>query len=833
MKIRKILELRYIYLMEPTDMTYYGYDRQLMQAVSNPRNIALIGATEREGAIGQVLTRNLLRSNYDGGVFFVNPNRKTIGKHTCYKRVTDIEAPIDLVLVATPVHTVKQVIRDCIKVGVKGAVMFSEGFAEQGIEQASHRLQLLEEARKGKLRVLGPNSVGFMNPRLGLNVSLRSELPMRGNIGFLCQSGGLGMGMLDMSATEKIGFSAFISVGMMDDLEWSDMIHFLGDNPFTKLLILHLESVQDPRRFISAAREVGYQKPIIALRGKKWNGSQTPAFRAMFRRSGVLEVENVAQLFSIAGALSKQPPSRGKRLAIVTNSGGLATLATDALRDGGGKLATFSEQTRETLHEKLPAGWNRNGIVDLQNRATPQNYALSVETLAEDKGNDGILVIYTPQAIVNATQVAGKLKTFATLKKKPLLTCFLGGKGLSAAISILNEAQIPTLPYPDTAAKIFNYLWKYADNLKTIYQTPRMTNKTVGLAEKEEVSAYINLLTHNEKTDLTRLEIEKIFTTYHLPEFQEAVIPAGPDDLHFEVQLGSYVDAQFGPLVFAGRGGALGVRQEDYAVGLPPLNTNLALRMLEQTDIFRTMVKTNLPSAVIDELEEVLVKLSHLVAEQRRIKSIRVPSLWVTPDGIYFNQAKLELYPKDVEEEDLIPLAIRPYPIEYERVWKLRDGQITQVRPIRPEDEPLLVKFHESLSNQTVYFRYFHSISFNQRIAHERLARICFIDYDQEMALVVEQADSRRIVGAGRLRKLSGTRDGEFAVILSDDYQRTGLGTRLLKMLLEVGRDENLAHLRADILPENIGMRKVSEKLGFKVHFDVDEGVLKAVYTYG
>ncbi|MEM6297269.1 MAG: GNAT family N-acetyltransferase [Bacteroidota bacterium] len=822
--------------MESTDTTYYGYDRQIMQAVSRPRNVALIGATEREGAIGQVLTRNLLRSKYEGGVFFVNPNRKNIGKHTCYKRITDIKAPIDLVLVATPVHTVRQVIRECIKAGVKGAVMFSEGFAEQGIEQASHRLQLLQEARKGNLRVLGPNSVGFMNPRRGLNASLRSELPMEGNIGFLCQSGGLGMGMLDMSATEKIGFSAFISVGMMDDLEWSDMIHFLGDNPFTKVLILHLESVQDPRRFISAAREVGYQKPIIALRGKKRGGNQTPAFQAMFRRSGVLEVENVAQLFSIAGALSKQPHSRGKRLAIVTNSGGLATLAADALREGGGKLATFSDETRQTLREQLPAGWNRNGIVDLQNRATPENYALSVETLAEDQGNDGVLVIYTPQAIVNATQVAGKLKAFAKLKNKPFLTCFLGGNGLSAATNILNEAQIPTLPYPDTAAKIFNYLWKYAANLKTIYQTPRMTDKSVGLAEKEEAAAYINLLTHKGKTNLTRLEIEKIFETYHLPKFREVLIPAGPDDLHFELQLGSYIDSQFGPLVFAGRGGALGVRQEDYAVGLPPLNTNLALRMLEQTDIFRTMVKTNLPSAVIDELEEVLVKISRLVAEQRRIKDLRIPSLWVTPDGIFFNQAKLELYEQEVEEEDLIPLAIRPYPIEYERIWKLRNGQIAQVRPIRPEDEPLLVKFHESLSNQTVYFRYFHSMSFDQRVSHERLARLCFIDYDQEMALVVERPtegeQNRGIVGAGRLRKLSGTRDAEFAVMVSDDYQRTGLGTQLLRMLLEVGRNEKLAHLRADILPENVGMRKVSEKLGFKVRFDGDEGVLKAIYTY-
>lgn len=829
--------------------TYYGYDREVMQAIFRPRSIALIGASPREGALGNTLLWNLTHCNFKGELFLVNPRHESIGERTCYKQVTDIGKNVDLALIATPAGAASEVVRDCIAAGIRGAIVFSRDFFEGDLKGTAYRLRLIEEARKSNFRLLGPNSIGFMAPNFGLNASVRTRMPMLGNVGFISQSGALGASMLDMSFREKIGFSAFISVGLLDDLDWGDLIHFLGNDPDTHTIILHMESIRNPRRFISAAREVSYRKPIIAIRSGTTNidqqitnaqgkvTSDDAVFDAMFRRSGVLRVRSIAELFSVAGVFSKQPRPKGKRLGIVTNSGGLATLAADDLLKGNGQLARLSEQTKERLNAVLREGWQQGGLIDLQNQAMPEEFEEATAALLEDPQNDGVLVVFAPQAIVNATQIAGKLKNYAKTRNKPLLTCFLGGRELAAANEILNKAQIPTLPYPDTSGRVFNYMWQYQYNQKAIYQTPRMAqDEGLGIPEQSEIELYLDELRQQYVEKLDTESIEKLFRTYQIPSFSPVPTQADLEELHFEYQIGACIDEQFGAVVYAGYGGALGDVLGDLAFGLPPLNSNLVLRMLEQTQIFRAMVKTHLRSEVIDEMEEIIVRIGRLMAEQPWVKSIHLPSVWVSPEGVAYSRAEVRLHPPEVSQADLVPLAIRPYPIEYEKYWKTRDDQQVLIRPIRPEDEPLFVKFHESLSNQSVYFRYFHSMSFNQRVSHDRLARLCFIDYEQDMALVVERRDEKSgekiILGAGRLRRISGTRDGEYAIIVRDDLQRSGLGTELLRRLLDIGRKEGLARLVADILPENQGMRRVSEKLGFKIRYEIDEGVLKAIYDY-
>jgi acetyltransferase len=291
----------------------------------------------------------------------------------------------------------------------------------------------------------------------------------------------------------------------------------------------------------------------------------------------------------------------------------------------------------------------------------------------------------------------------------------------------------------------------------------------------------------------------------------------------YELILGSSIDQQFGPVLLFGSGGQLVEIMKDYALGLPPLNATLARRLMERTQIFSAL-KGVRGRAPIDlaQLESVLVRFSLLVAEQRRIKEIDINPFVVSPTQMLALDARIVLHDQDTQ--DLPRLAIRPYPQQYSSSWKLRDGTPITIRPIRPEDEPLMVKFHGTLSEQTVHFRYFQLSTLETRTAHQRLTRICFNDYDREIALVAVRQEpatmEHQIIGVGRLIRVPGTNEGEFAIVLSDNFQRHGLGTRLLQLLVQIGKEEGLKKIFGEILPDNYGMLQVAKRVGFTARFD-------------
>ncbi|HET6371341.1 MAG TPA: GNAT family N-acetyltransferase, partial [Nitrospiria bacterium] len=301
----------------------------------------------------------------------------------------------------------------------------------------------------------------------------------------------------------------------------------------------------------------------------------------------------------------------------------------------------------------------------------------------------------------------------------------------------------------------------------------------------------------------------------------------------YELILGSSLDAQFGPVLLFGTGGQLVEVFRDRALALPPLNTTLARRMMEQTRIFAALKGVRGRKPVdLHGLEQLMVRFSRLVVEQRWIKEIDINPLVASDTQLIALDARVVLHGKEVDETRIPPLVIRPYPTRYIAPWKMRDGTPVTIRPIRPEDEPLMVRFHGSLSEQSVYFRYFQSLKLSQRVAHERLTRICFIDYDREMVLVADRKDPRSgeesIIGAIRLTKLHGTNEAEFSMLISDPFQRRGLGTEFLRRILQVGRDEGIAKIRADILPENTAMQRICERLGFRMTREVGAPQVKA-----
>lgn len=889
-----------------------------LDAIFSPKSVAVIGATEKEGSVGRTILWNLLSNPFGGTIYPINPKRPNVLGIKAYPNVKSIPEQVDLAVIVTPAGTIPSIITECVEANVKGAIIISAGFKEIGEEGAQLEQQILAEARRGKMRIIGPNCLGVMRPYTGLNATFASTLANPGNVGFISQSGALCTAVLDWSFAENVGFSAFISIGSMLDVGWGDLIHYLSDDPRTKSIVIYMESVGDARSFISAAREVAVTKPIIIIKAGKTEAAAKAAashtgalagsdevLNAAFRRCGVLRVNNISELFYMAEVLGKQPRPKGRHLTILTNAGGPGVLATDSLITGGGRLTELSDETMKAFNELLPPHWSRNNPVDILGDAGPQRYAKSLEIAANDPNSDGLLVILTPQAMTEPTQTAEQLKPYAKALGKPVLASWMGGVDVQAGTSILNQANIPTFPYPDTGAKVFNYMWRYNYNLQGLFETPSLPPKFDEKLRKRKdaVSKIIKDVHQTGRTLLTEWESKEILSLYDIQTAEtqiaatsgEAIkiaekigypvvlklnsetithktdvggvklnltneqavqnafdsiqksVTEKSDEGHFqgvtvqpmlkikgyEVILGSTDDVQFGPILLFGTGGQLVEVFKDRSLGLPPLNTTLARRMMEQTKIYQAFkgVRGERPVDV-SALEQLMVNFSFLVVEQPWIKEVDINPLLVSSENIIALDARIILHDPKIDEDHLPKPSIRPYPVQYIFDSQLKDQTPITIRPIRPEDEPQLVKFHETLSDSTVYFRYMHQITLPQRIDHERLARICFIDYDREMALVVErnskQNSEKEIIAVGRLSKLYGTNDAEFAVIISDQYQRQGLGTELLRKLIEIAKVEKIDRIVAELLPENTGMNRVMDKVGFKFQHDIEEGIVKA-----
>lgn len=738
-----------------------------------PKSVAVIGATDAPGSIGRTLLWNLLSSPFDGMVLPIHPTREHVLGVECRRTLRAIEKPVDLAIIASERSMVPLAVQDCLVMGARAIIITSAGEVP---------LEYVAAARQKKIRILGPDSLGIASPATGLNASYAAAMPKAGNVAFLSQSGALCTAVLDWGARHKVGFSAFVSTGSMADIDWGELLdHFAADTK-TRSILTYIESITDARAFLSAAREAALAKPILAL-----SPGDDPLLDAAFQRCGVLRVKRIADLFYMADVLAKQPRPAGPRLKIVTNAGAPAALAVDA----------------------LPVSVGLADPVDLGNDATPERYAKAVEEAAKDETADGLLVIFAPQVTADPVKTAENLRTQAKFLGKPVLASWMGGDLVENARQLLTEAGIPVFPFPDTAARAFHYLWMHGERQRALYETP-MADESAA-ADRAEAGQTITAARAQQRTWLEDAETARVFAAYGIRV--DAAAPAG-----FDLYLGSRVDHRFGPYLIAGLGGKLGSVIPDQALGLPPLNTTLARRMLEQTQVYQGLAAGG---ADLAELEQVLVRFSSLIAEQPWIAEVDIAPLVLGSGGVCARSARIRLHRPSFHEAALPRLAIRPYPAQYMGRWMMKSGDIALVRPIRPEDEPLMVRFHESLSDRTVYMRYLHMMKLEMRISHERLTRICFNDYDRELALVAETdvAGERRVLGVGRLQRLrQKPEEAEIAVVVADAFQGLGLGSELLRRLVDVGRQEKVKRLWADILADNSKMRRLCESMGFKMH---------------
>jgi acetyltransferase len=888
--------------------------RRDLEVFFRPRSVAVIGATDRAGHVGRSVLWNLISSPFGGTVYPVNLKKNSVLGIKAYPDVGSLPEAAELAIIVTPAETVPGIVEECAHAGVKGAVVISAGFRESGPRGLELERQVLAAARPTRMRIIGPNCLGVMCPVSGLNATFAHTVARPGTVAFVSQSGAMCTAILDWSLREQIGFSAFISAGSMLDVGWGALIDYLGDDPHTRSIVVYMESIGDARSFLSAAREVALNKPIIVIKaGRTEQAAKAAAshtgsmagsdevLEAAFRRVGVLRVNSISDIFYMTEVLANQPRPKGPKLAIVTNAGGPGVIATDALLTLGGELAELSPATVESLNKILPAHWSHNNPIDIIGDAGPERFEKAVEVVAKDPNADGLLVIMTPQGMTNPAAIAEKLTRFAKLDNKPILASWMGGDEAAQGEMVLNRAGIPTFPFPDTAVEAFHYMWKYSYNLRALYETPSLA--ATAAIEPQAAAQIIENARSAGREILTEFESKQVLEAYGIPvvdtrlastEDQAAATAreigfpvvlklnsltithktdvggvklnlasegavrdafraiqasvsekAGAQDFAgvsvqpmislegYELILGSSIDSQFGPVLLFGAGGQLVEVFQDRALALPPLNTTLARRFIEQTKIFKALKGVRGRKPVnLAALEELLVKFSRLVTEQRWIREIDINPLLASPEQLLALDARVVVYSKDTDQSQLPRLAIRPYPTRYEKRQTLEDGTEISIRPIRPEDEPLLVNFHHTLSERSVYLRYFHWMKLEQRTEHERLIRMCFIDYDRQMAFVAESHDpitsARQIVAVGRLVKSHTAEEAELAVIVSDRFQRRGIGTEVVRQLVNFARDEKLDRITATVLFENRPMQKVFQKLGFQLNQSRESESLEA-----
>jgi len=891
--------------------------RTPLTVFTNPNSVAVVGATPREGTVGYQVFTNLSQGRYKGPVYAVNPNRRSIFGVTSYPAVAAIPNKVDLAVIATPASTVPSVISDCVDAGVQGAIILSAGFKESGEAGKERERQILELARRGNLRVIGPNCLGVMSPGNGLNATFASAMARSGNVAFLSQSGAFCSAVLDWSLKENVGFSAMFSVGSMLDVGWADLIDHCGQDGRTNSIVIYMESLDDPRAFLSAAQEVARRKPIIVIKSGRSEAAARATLShtgvlagadevmdAVLRRAGVFRVNNISDIFYMAELLSKQPLPRGPRLMMLTNAGGPGVLATDALVANGGEVAELAPETLGTLNTFLPEHWSHNNPIDIIGDADANRYPRSVEVAAKDPHCDGLLVILAPQGFVNPTEVAKQLRPYAKLGK-PILASWMGGVATAEGEQILNEAGIPTFPYPDTAARAFCYMWNYSRNIQEIYETPSLpADSQEENSKRDKARKVIDSARKAGRTILTEFESKQVLAAYGIPVVDTRVARHENDavkladdigypvvlKLHsetithktdvggvclnlfdedavrtafnaikiaitekkgaehfqgvsvqpmirhggYELILGSSTDPQVGPVLMFGSGGQLVEVYRDRALALPPLNTTLARRLMEQTRVFKALQGVRGHKSVdLSLMDALLVRFSQLVVDQRWIREIDINPLIASAGQVLALDARIVLNDPATPEDQLPRTVIRPYPDQYVSQWTMKDGGPVMIRPIRPEDEPMMVEFHHGLSDYSVYMRYFTAMKLSQRVSHERLTRVCFIDYDRELALVGEMKDPatghKRIIGVGRIVKLRNSPgEAEFALIVHDSFQHLGLGTQLLRRLVDVAKAEKLVKLRGAIMPDNPDMQRIAERVGFALNYDDDEKLVMA-----
>ena len=583
-----------------------------LQPLLEPRSVGIIGASDRPGSLGQTVTRNMLEAGFHGRLFLINPNHETLFDLPCYKSVEDVPHRLDLAVICTRPERAPGIVEACGRAGVKAIVVLSSGFSESGPRGSYLERQIIEIARRYKMRVLGPNCLGLVRPSIGLNATFAHASAIKGSIGLVSQSGALCAAVLDWAKPNGVGFSAVVSLGVSADIDFGDVLDFLATDHRTESIILYIEGIRNARRFMSALRAAARVKPVLVLKAGRrpevmrailvHSGNQPgndAVFDAALRRSGVIRIYNISQLYAAATALFARLRPRGNRLAIITNGGGLGAMAADRAADLKIPLAELSDDTLGRLSAFLPESWSHGNPLDILGDADAERYRKTFQIVLESPEVDGVLVILTPQAMTDPTAVAEAIIEEEKHAEKPVVTCWLGQELVEEARQKFIAAGIPTFEAPEPAVELFSHVSSYYRNQKLLAQTPAPLSHHEP-PRVENAQLVIETALSERRNRLNEMESKAILAAFHIPIAQTVVARSVTEAMVLAEELGLPVAMKIDSPSVIDKADSGGVRLN--------LGSLAAVRTAYQEIIAE--VKKNVPDAVINgvAIEPMVIK---------------------------------------------------------------------------------------------------------------------------------------------------------------------------------------------------------------------------------
>jgi acetyltransferase len=882
-----------------------------LQNLLSPRSVALVGASPRQGSVGRAIVRNIHQTKFKGEFGLVNRQYAEIEGVAAVKSLGELPFVPELVVITAPAKAVAGLVDEAGQLGAAGVLVVSAGLGHGAGSMANAAERA---AQKYGMRLIGPNCLGIMMPGTSLNASFSAHMPCKGNLALISQSGAIAAGMVDWAAQRGVGFSGIVSIGDQLDVDIADLLDYFAMDGKTRAILLYVEAITDARKFMSAARAVARIKPVVVVKsGRMAQGATAAAthtgalagadavYDAAFRRAGILRVSDLRELFDCAETLGRVESPPGKRLAILTNGGGIGVLAVDRLVELGGIPAAIAPGTREKLDAVLPPTWSGSNPVDIVGDAGPERYAAALEVLLADPGNDAVMVMNVQTAMARADEIAATLATLLSKNRqqryrsaKPVFAVWVGAE--QKVIDLLSGAGIPNYPTGDDAVLGFMHLVRHREVVAELAQVPpAMPSEFV--PDIEAARSIVATALADGRHWLDPIEIKRLLEAYEIamvPTFaaadaEQAVAHASEllaqgatvvlkimsrDIIHKsdvggvvlnltsaeavreatahilarakilrpearisgvvvqamvvrpksrELIVGFADDPTFGTVIVFGRGGTAVEVINDKALALPPLDLQLARDLIERTRVSRLLrAYRDVPAAKQDAVAMVLVKIAQMAADIPEIHELDINPLLADETGVLAVDARAVVGPalRKFRGVGHANFAVRPYPSQWQRHAETKDGLRVFLRPIRPEDEPLIHEMLHRVTPQDLRLRFFAPM---KEFSHEFIARLTQLDYARAMAFVALDVNTQQLVGVVRIHSDSIYESGEYAILLRSDLKGRGLGWALMQMIIEYAKSEGLKTIAGDVLQENTVMLEMCRSLGFEVKGDPHE----------
>jgi acetyltransferase len=874
----------------------------------SPRSIALVGASPRQTSVGTAILGNIRKAKFKGEFGLVNPGYAAIDGVATTASLEKLAFVPELVVITAPARAIPGLVDEAGLCGAAGVVIVSAGLGHGAgsLAEATERA-----AKKYGMRLIGPNCLGIMMPGANLNASFAAHLPAAGNLALISQSGAIAAGMVDWAAQRAVGFSGIVSIGDQLDVDIADLLDYFALDKGTQAILLYIEAIKDARKFMSAARAAARIKPVVVVKsGRMAQGAKAAAthtgalagsdavYDAAFQRAGMLRVSDLRELFDCAETLGRLKSPPGKRLAILTNGGGIGVLAVDRLAELGGIPAEIAPAVREKLDAVLPPTWSRSNPIDIIGDADPARYAATLEVVLADPGNDAVLVMNVQTAIARAddiaatvTEVVQKYRGQHQDSAKPVLAVWVGAE--QGIVDLLSGAGIPNYPTEDDAVRGFMHLVRHREVVEALAQVPPAL-PTDFASDIEAARKLVDAALADGRQWLDPIEIKRLFDIYDIamvPTFgaadaEQAVAHASAmfaqgatvvlkimsrDIVHKsdvggvvlnltstdavrtatadilaraktlrpearisgvmvqamvlrpkarELILGLADDPTFGTVVLFGHGGTAVEIINDKALALPPLDLQLARSLIERTRVSRLLrAYRDVRAVKEDAVAMVLVKVAQMAADIPEIRGLDINPLLADEAGVLAVDARVAVGRVERKFGGLGPanFAVRPYPSQWQRRIEVKDGWRIFVRPIRPEDEPLIHALLRHVTSHDLRLRFFGPM---KEFSHEFIARLTQLDYARAMAFVALDESTGEIVGVVRIHSDSIYETGEYAILLRSDLKGRGLGWTLMQLIIEYARAEGLKTIWGDVLAENTVMLEMCRSLDFEVKPD-------------